>query len=220
MIVKEVISADIPPLRTSDSVTFALSVMEENRVQHLPVVNDRELLGVVAEFDLVNHPEQDDPLGNVRLSLPNAFIGEYQHIFDAMKMITGMKLSLLPVVDQRNCYIGLITLPDLIRYLTNNTAIVNPGGIIILEMAESSYSMAEISQIVESNDARILGAFLSNHPDSTLVELTLKLNRLDLTAILQTFDRYNYTIKATFAEKDDLDELKERYDALMNFLNV
>jgi signal-transduction protein with cAMP-binding, CBS, and nucleotidyltransferase domain len=184
------------------------------------VVNERELLGLVAEVDLVNHPEQDDPVGNVMLSLPNAFIGENQHIFDAMKMITEMKLSLLPVVDHRNTYMGLITLPSLIRQLTLITSVHNPGGIIILEMAENNYSMAEVAQIVESNDARILGAFVSSHPDSTLIQLTLKLNRVDLTPIIQTFQRYNYTIKATFAEKDDLDELKERYDALMNYLSI
>lgn len=220
MIVKDIISGEIMPLKTSDSVIFALNVMEENRIHHLPVVNERELLGLVAEFDLVNHPEQNDPVGNVMLSLHNAFISENQHIFDAMKMITEMKLSLLPVVDQRNFYIGLITLPNLIHHLTLITSVFNPGGIIILEMAENNYSMAEVAKIVESNDARILGAFVSSHPDSTLIHLTLKLNRVDLTPIIQTFQRYNYTIKATFAEKDDLDDLKERYDALMNYLSI
>jgi predicted transcriptional regulator len=220
MIVKDILSGDIIPLRTSDSVSFALNVMEESRVHHLPVVNERDLLGLVAESDLVNHAEQDDPVGNVKLSLPNAFIGEYQHIFDAMKMITEMKLSLLPVVDQRNSYMGTITLPNLLSYLTIHTSILNPGGIIILEMAANNYSLHEVSQIVESNDARILASFLGSHPDTTLVHLTLKLNSIDLTAIIQTFERYNYTIKATFAEKDDLDELKERYDSLMNYLSI
>lgn len=220
MIVKDFISGDIIPLRTSDSVSFALNAMEENRVHHLPVVNERELLGLVAEFDLVNHPDQDDPVGNVKLSLPNAFVGEYQHVFDAMKMITEMKLSLLPVVDQRNSYLGTITLFDLISNLTLHTSVLNPGGIIVLEMAANNYSMAEVAQIVESNDARILASFLGSHHDSTLVHLTLKLNSIDLTSIIQTFERYNYTIKATFAEKDDLDELKERYDSLMNYLNI
>lgn len=220
MIAKDIVSDEIIPLRTSDSVAFALNAMEEGRVHHLPVVNERELLGLVAEFDLVNHPDQDDPVGNVKLSMPNASIGEFQHLFDAMKMMTEMKLTLLPVVDQRNNYMGVITIPNLLRHLTTHCSLSNPGGIIVLEMAENNYSMAEIAQIIESNDARILGAFLGGHPDSTLVEVTLKLNKIDLTAIIQTFQRYNYTIKATFAEKDDLDELKERYDSLMNYLSI
>jgi acetoin utilization protein AcuB len=220
MIAKEIASDEILPLKTSDTCSFALNAMEENRVNHLPVVNERELLGVVSEFDLVNHLDINDPVGNVKLSLPNAFISDYQHVFDVMKMITEMKLSLLPVVDQRNSYIGVITLPGLIKYLTMNTSVLNPGGLIILEVAENNYSMAEISQIIESNNAKIIGAFFTTRPDSTLIDLTLKINDIDLNPVIQTFERYNYTIKATFAEKDDLDDLKERYDALMNYLSI
>lgn len=220
MIAKEIASYDILPLKTSDTCNFALNAMEENRVNHLPVVNERELLGVVSEFDLINHTDLMDAVGNVKLSLPNAFISDYQHVFDVMKMITEMKLSLLPVVDQRNTYNGVITLPNLVRFLTLNTSVLNPGSLIILEIAENNYSMAEISQIIESNDARIIGAFFTTRPESTLIDLTLKITNIDLNPVIQTFERYNYTIKATFAEKDDLDDLKERYDALMNYLSI
>jgi acetoin utilization protein AcuB len=220
MIAKEIASYEILPLNVTDTCSFALNAMEENRVMHLPVVNQRELLGLVTEFDLINHPDPQDIVGNVKLSLPNAFISAYQHVFDVMKMMTEMKLSLLPVVDQRNSYSGVITLPNLVRFLTLNTSVLNPGGLIILEVAENNYSMAEISQIVESNDARIIGAFFTTHPDSTLIDITLKINNIDLNSVIQTFERYNYTIKATFAEKDDLDDLKERYDALMNYLSI
>lgn len=220
MIAKEIASDDILPLKTSDTCSFALNAMEENRVNHLPVVNERELLGVVAEFDLVSHLDLHDPVGNVKLSLPHAFISDHQHVFDVMKMITEMKLSLLPVVDQQNSYTGVITLPNLVKYLTMNTSILNPGGLIVLEVAENNYSMAEISQIIESNNARIIGAFFTTRPDSTLIDITLKINDIDLNPVIQTFQRYNYTIKATFAEKDDLDDLKERYDALMNYLSI
>jgi CBS domain-containing protein len=220
MIAKEIASFDMLPLKTTDTCTFALNAMEENRVNHLPIVNDRELIGVITEFDLINHPDMNDMVGNVKLSLQNAFISAYQHVFDVMKMMTEMKLSLLPVVDQRNTYDGLITLPDLLRYLTLNMSVLKPGGIIVLEVAENDYSMAEISRIVESNDARIIGAYFNSRTDSTLIDLTLKINHIDLNPVIQTFERYNYTIKATFAEKDDVDELKERYDALMNYLNI
>ena len=220
MIAKEIASYDILPLNISDTCSFALNVMEENRVNHLPVVNERELLGVVTEFDLINHTDLHDLVGNVKLSLPNAFISDYQHVFDVMKMMTELKLSLLPVVDQRNLFSGVITLPNLLRFLTLNISVLNPGGLIVLEVAENNYSMAEISQIVESNDARIIGAFFTTRPDSTLIDLTLKINNTDLNPVIQTFERYNFTIKATFAEKDDLDDLKERYDALMNYLSI
>lgn len=220
MIAKEIATYDILPLSISDSISFSLNAMEENRVSHLPVVHERELIGLVSEFDLINHPDLNDTVGNVKFSLPNAFISEFQHVFDVMKMMTELKLTLLPVVEQKNLYSGVITLPNLLRYLTMNASILNPGGIIVLEVAENNYSMAEIGQIVESNDLKIIGAIFSTRPDSTVVDITLKINSIDINPVIQTFERYNYTIKATFAEKDDLDELKERYDALMNFLSI
>jgi signal-transduction protein with cAMP-binding, CBS, and nucleotidyltransferase domain len=220
MIAKEIATYDIIPLSVHDTIAFAMNALDEYRVNHLPLVNDRELLGLVSEFDLVNHPDQADTVGNVRLSLPNAFIESHQHVFDVMKMMTEMKLSVLPVADQRNIYSGLITPQNLVRFLTLNISVLNPGGIIILEVSENNYSMAEISQIVESNDAKIIGAFFTTRTDSILTDLTLKINNIDLNPVIQTFERYNYTIKATFAEKDDLDDLKERYDSLMNYLNI
>lgn len=220
MIAREIASDEIMPLKTSDSCAFALNLMEENRVHHLPVVNERDLLGLIAEFDLVNHPDQTDPVGNVRLSLPNAFVSEYQHIYDVMKIMTEMKLSVLPVVDQRQGYSGSITLPGLVRYISISISTLNPGGIIVLELSENDYSFAEIAKIIESNDARILSAYATPRADSTLLDLTVKVNVIDINPVIQTFERYNYHIKATFAEKDDLDDLKERYDALMNYLNV
>jgi acetoin utilization protein AcuB len=220
MIAKEIATFDIIPMNVTDTCTYALNAMDENRVSHLPLVNDREVLGVISEFDLINHSDLHDMVGNVKLSLPNAFISSYQHVFDVMKMMTEMKLSLLPVVDQKNTYHGVITLPNLLRYLTLNISVLNPGGIIVLEVAENNYSMAEISQIVESNDARIIGAFFTSRPDSTGIDIMLKINQTDLNAVIQTFERYQYTIKAIFAEKDDLDDLKERYDSLMNYLSM
>jgi CBS domain-containing protein len=220
MLVKDLTTDEILPLKTSDSCAFALWSMEENRVRHLPVVNERELLGLVSEFDVINHGDQDEPLGNIVLSLHNAFVTESQHVFDALKIVSEMRLSLVPVVNARNEYLGLITLEGLIGYFARNTYLMGPGAILVLRMNNRSYSMSEVAQIVESNDARILCSFLTSWPDSTMVDLTLKVNTLDIAPLIQTFNRFNYEIRATFAEKDDLDELKERYDSLMNYLNI
>ena len=220
MIAKELLTDEILPLKTSDTCAFALGVMEENRVHHLPVVNERELLGLISEFDISNHHKPGDPIGDVQLSLLNAFCNEYQHIFDVFKMFTEMKLSLLPVVDAKSNYMGIITLSKLVGAYSGHSSILDPGGIIILEMTENNYSLVEISNIVESNDARIMNMFITTYPDSTQIDVTIKINKIDIAAIIQTLSRYNYTIKATFTEKDNLDDLKERYDALMNYLNV
>ena len=116
MIVKELVTTEIMPLKTSDTCSFALLQMEENRVHHLPVVNERELLGLISEFDIINHGGPEDPIGAIPLSLSNAFLNDFQHAFDAFKMITEMKLSLVPVTDSHTNYLGIITLFNLINH--------------------------------------------------------------------------------------------------------
>ncbi len=220
MIVKELVSDEILPLKTSDTCSFALAQMEENRVHHLPIVNNRELLGLISEFDITNHGGPDDPVGSIQLSMSNVSVTDIQHVFDVFKLITDHKLSLVPVTDGKDSYLGIITLYKLVDYFAKNSSILNPGGIIVLEMTENDYFMGEIAHIIESNDARILALCVSSREDSTLIEVDIKVNVTDIVPILQTFQRYNYNVKATFGERDDLDDLRERYDSLMNYLNI
>ncbi len=115
----------------------------------------------------------------------------------------------------------MITQNDLIHYFADFSALKEPGAIIILEMSIHDYSLSQISQIVESNDAKILSLYISSHSSSTRLELTLKINRSDLTSIIQTFTRYNYTIQSTFMDHDDMDSLYEnRYDMFMKYLSI
>jgi acetoin utilization protein AcuB len=220
MIAKELLSETITPLNPSDSATFALSVMDEFRVSHLPIVQDLNLIGLISDTDIYSFNNMEEPVGNHNLSLAQAYVTDKQHIFDAIKIFSTLSLSLLPVVTENNQYLGTITQNDLIRHLADIFAIDNPGGVIILEINEKDYVLTEIARIIESNDAKLLSLSITSFQDSTKLEVTLKLNRMDLEPILQTFNRFNYSVKASFSENTNYETLKERFDSLMNYLNV
>jgi len=99
-------------------------------------------------------------------------------------------------------------------------AVSQPGSVIVLEMSQNDYSMSEIAQIIESNDARILSMYITSKIDSTNMEVILKVNKQDLNSIIQTFNRYNYSIKASYGQEEDPEDLRDRFDSLMNYLNV
>ncbi len=220
MIAKELISDGVLPLMTSDTGTNALSWMEEYRVLHLPIVNNQEFLGLISEFDLHDLTDLKQPLGHIRLSLHAAVIYEYQHVFDVLKVFNEFKLTLLPVIDENNNYIGSITLHSLIERLGDIIPVGNVGGIIVLNVDQRSLVLSEIARIVESNDARILAMFVNTSPDSTEIEVSIKIDKMDISAIMQTFTRYNYSIKSSFSQGDDENDLRKRYNALMNYLNI
>lgn len=220
MLAKELISTEIIPLKTSDTGLYAQKAMEEFKVSHLPIVNNVDFLGLITEEDvfLLNDPEE--PIGNHTLSLAMPYVDQYQHIYDVVLLIANEKLTLVPVLNKSNHYLGVITLQDLVGHFGHITAVQNPGGIIVLELNENDYSMAEIAQIIESNDAKILSSYITSHQDSTKIEVTLKINKIDIYPILQTFNRYNYIVIASFSETNYKNDLMDRYNSLMTYLNL
>jgi CBS domain-containing protein len=221
MLAKEMISDVIPSLRTSDTGISALNWMDIFKVSHLPIVNDIDFLGLVSETDIYDLNQPEEPIGNHQLSLVRPYINENQHILEAMEMASRLKLSLVPVLDHRKHYLGVITITEMLHYFADFAALKNPGGIVVLQLNHNDYSLAQIAQIVEGNDAKILGTFLASNQDTTQIELSLKLNVIDLTSIIQTFNRYNYTVKGSYMKHDEEEDLLEdRYNLLMKYLNT
>ena len=220
MIARQLIIESIPPIGPEESGINALRMMDELRVSQLPIVKDEEFTGLISDTDILNLNNFTEAIGKNPLSLSNAYVRENQHIYDVIRLFDSMKLDILPVLDEKGHYIGSITLGSLIHAVSGMMALDNPGGIIILEINDKDYLLTEIAQIVESNDAKILGMYITTYPDSTRMDVTLKVNRIDVGAILQTFVRYNYIIKASFSEDTYTESLKERFDSLMNYLNI
>ncbi len=221
MLAKDLISDEIPAIRTSETAVEALNWMEVFRVSHLPIVNNEEFLGLISDADIFDLNNPNEAIGNHKLSLIRPSVRSGQHIYEVMEVAARLKLTIVPVLDNHNKFLGVVRMTDLLHYFSQLSAIEKPGGIIVLEITESDYSMTEISQIIESNNAKILSMYVNTLTDSTKLEVTLKVNVTDITSIIQTFNRYEYNIKASFMEFDEQDDLyNERYDLFMRYLNI
>jgi CBS domain-containing protein len=221
MLAKDLISDVVPALRTSDNGQKALYWMDIFRISHLPIVNNQDFLGLMSDKDIYDHNMADEPIGNHSLSLFSPFVTYDQHLYEVIELTSRLNLTVVPVLDHNNLYLGVITLNDLLHYFADFSALKEPGAIIVLDMNVHDYSLSQISQIIEGNDAKILSVCVSSHSASTKVEVTLKINRTDLSAITQTFNRYNYVIKGTFMDEDDMNSFYEnRYEMFMKYLNI
>jgi acetoin utilization protein AcuB len=221
MLAKDLISDVIPALRTSDSGQKALYWMDIFRISHLPIVNNEDFLGLISDKDIYDLNMADEPIGNHSLSLFSPYVTLDQHIFEVIELTSRLNLSVVPVLDHNNHYMGLITMNHLIHYFGEISALKQPGGIIVLEINANDYSLSEIAQIVESNDAKILSLYINSYSNSMKMEVNIKINRKELTSIIQTFNRYNYIVKASFMDENDLDSLYEnRYEQFMKYLSI
>ncbi|HEY8927699.1 MAG TPA: CBS domain-containing protein [Mucilaginibacter sp.] len=220
MLAIELIADAIPPVHTSDSIRTALDRMVEFRVRHLPIVNEDQFLGLLSENDTLTETDLQTPIGALALSLVNPYVLEDQHIYDVIRLFNERQLTVVPVLDANKNYSGLITINALPKYFAGLTAVDQPGGIIVLEISNKNNSLAHMSQIVESDNAQILSSYVRSFPDSTRMEVTLKVNKQDISNILSTFMRYEYDIKATFNHSDENDNSRDRYNSLMNYLSL
>jgi acetoin utilization protein AcuB len=221
MVAKDLISEVIPSLKTSDLGQTALNWMEIFKISHLPIVNNQEFLGLISDTDIFDMNQPNEPIGNHALTLYKPYVTTEQHIFEVIGLASRLKLSVVPVLDSKNNYKGVITSNDLIRHIAGISSMDQPGGIIVLEVIDRDYSLSQIAQIVESNNVKILSMYITSSPASTLLEVTLKVNTSDLVSVIRTFERYNYEVKTWVTDNDSMDRFySERFDLLMKYLNI
>jgi acetoin utilization protein AcuB len=220
MLASELINDLIPPLKTSDSGEKAIALMQDYKVSHLPIVNDEQFLGLISEEDIVSLNNPQEVIGNHMLSLTHPFVYDWQHLYDAIKLMSDMDLTVVPVLDVKETYLGVLSLNSLMDYFADLTAVSNPGAILVLEIGQRNYSLSEIARIVESNDAHILSSYIYSDVDSTKMHVTLKIDKEDITPIIQTFQRFNYTVRSFYQPKNEHDDTMDRFDSFMKYLNI
>ncbi len=221
MVAKDLISDVVPSLKTSDTGQTALNWMEIFRISHLPIVNNLDFLGLISDSDIYDMNQPEEPIGNHALTLFKPFVTSEQHLFEVIGLASRLKLTVVPVLDDKSHFKGVITTTDLVRYLAGISSMDQQGGIIVLELIERDYSLSQIAQIVESNNVKVLSMYVTSPPDSTRLEVTIKVNTNDLVSVIRTFERYNYDIKTWVTSDDSMDRFySERFDILMKYMNI
>jgi CBS domain-containing protein len=214
----ELITEEIPPLTHTDTGEKALRWMDELKVSHLPVLKNGNFVGVLSESDVLDRMDLAETLDKLFDHLPRPYVFENAHIYEVLARIADHRVSVLPILDKDEKYLGCTSVYHLLTVIANTGSIKETGGIIVVEMNAADYSMVKIAQIVEGNNAKILSSYIMSSPDSTKIEVTLKINMIELSSIIRTFERYDFVIKASFQKSDVDDDLQQRYDSLMNFL--
>jgi CBS domain-containing protein len=218
MTAEELITEEIPPLLHTDNGEKALAWMEECKVSHLPVLKNGNYVGTVSETLILDRQDLTETLDKLFDHLPRPYVFAGAHVYEVLSKISDLKVTVLPILDQNERYLGCTDIHHLMCAIANTGSIKETGGILVLEVNSVDYSMAQIAQIIESNGAKILSSFLLSSNDSTRVEVTLKINELELDRIIRTFERYDYTIKASYQKGQFDDDVQFRFDALMNYL--
>lgn len=219
MIAKELISNSILPLLPDNTAEQALSMMSVYHVKHLPVVKDDILLGILSEEQAASC-DLETKIRDIKISSTYIYVSAFDHVFEILSRLAENNITVVPVVDDNEKFLGLISQEDLLKFYANSFSFTEPGSIVVLETSKRGYVLSEVARVVELENASIISSFITSSNESEVTLLTLKINQQEISNIIAALERYGYKIKATFTEEEYEDDLKDRYDQLMNYLNV
>ena len=219
MKLSEFITNDIKPLNSNSKISDLQHLFNQLTYSHIPIQDDNKIyLGSFSEND-AHCFESDKTVNDYKYAIENFFVRDSTLWLDVLEAFAVNSTNIMPVLNHQNMYLGYYELKEVISLFKESPFFSEPGGILVIEKGINDYSFSEISQIVESNNGKLLGAFISKmKPD--LVQVTLKIGNTGLNETIQTFRRYSYNIVSGHEEDSYLESLKERSDYLNKYLNI
>ena len=210
----------IPRLELEDSVGKALQIINDFKVSHLPVVSEEKYLGLISEDDLLDANNKKMHIQLLQDEFIDISIKENEHFLQAVNISNQYQTSVVPVVNEEKEFLGSISGQNLLRTLGNFSGAQEIGGIIVLEMERSQFTISEISRIVESNEATILHLNTTIQPETGLLTVTIHINKKELSMVVAAFERYEYDVLYYFGEEKFENEIHSNYRHLMNYLDI
>lgn len=220
MLARELNKDLIPQLKLDDTVAKALQLMTDYKVTHLPVVSNEIYLGLISEENLLDIDNNKLTIEAFQVDLMPAFIKTSDHFIHAVNISNEYKTNVVPVVNEAQQLVGTITSQSLLEAFAFFSGADEPGGIIVLEMERSQFSISEISRIVESNDATIYHLNTTVVPVTGFLNVTIQINKRELAVIVAAFKRYEYDVIYYFGDEKFESQIDTNYQNLMNYLKL
>lgn len=216
----DLLSKAILPLNPRDPVARALDLMDEFKTSVLPVVANGRLLGLMKDSATLDNSNPAATVETLMDKVEIPYVRDRQHLYDVLKLMAAMGLSVVPVLDMGGRYLGVVSEHEAMRRMAELANASVTGSVLVLDIARNDYSLQQIARIVEDEGARILSLFCSDVPDSMRMEVTLKVNREDVRAIIQAFERFEYNVHTTFQGSKAEDDLRDRYEDVMRIIKM
>ncbi len=207
-------------IQNADSVQQALEKLQDMLCRELIVLNGEEYIGFVNETILLDAEDEDAPLSSIKINTPPIQLKFDQHPYDALVMMTVYNSTLIPILDQDNKFIGVSTQLDILKAISLIQSQNESGAIIVLTIGLHDFSLSQIAHLVESDNCRILNCATKVNLDNDNIEVTLKVDKSNINALLNSFLRHNYTIMETHNTIAAFDDTADRYEQLMNYINI
>lgn len=214
------IEPTIPVLKPNDSVDDALRMMSDTHFDRLPLIDKGVYISIIKEPALLDWEDPDTKLSKFPYDIIRPACIVTAHPFDAVKVAIQFKLPVVPVLNERQEYLGCVSRDALFHYLGESGSLSEQGGIIVMEVKPQDYVLSQIARIAENEDVKILNSRVYLNPQTDMLEVTLKMNKVELQRVVSALERYDYVVKEVYGDIPAQNDLDDRYKLLMNYLNI
>lgn len=219
MLVKDFITKEVPVLKSFDTVEYALALMEDIKLKHLPLVSNGVYCCLLSDKDLYAMPQI-----NMQLGEPSAFapsVTPEHHLFEVLRLMSHFNLSMIPVVTAEGEYTGAVTRELLTDMLAEVCNVETEGSVVVLELVPQDYVLTDIARLIESNQAHVLSLLSHIEKETGKLILSVKIDLEDASPVIRSFERFNYTVLYYYMKKGMVDDLlKKRMDELLYYMNM
>lgn len=219
MIIKNLADNLIFPLKPTDNVGFALESFEILKQEFLPVIDNDELIGLVYKNEILKINKSRKIKSFIKNDI-NFIVNENFHFFEAINIFHRFKVPYLITVDNQNRYTGNISFQSILNHIASSYTLQAEGSVINLKVSAGNYSLNEINRIIESEDAKIIGLEIFKIPETSLLILNIKLNTLYIDRIVFSLQRFGYEITDTFFNRSLVNDVEDRYQSLVKYLEL
>ncbi len=222
MFIHEILNPDYVPLRASNTVADGLEAMDEQHVDVIALIDftTGRLLGVINRESLVQESDLEQTLFS-KLQRNPYTISSDLHVADALREMHLHNKDFAVVTDPDKMYTGIVFRKDMQNAISGLLNSGREGSVIMVELAPSDYSLIDLVRIIESEGARILSLGVDTPGNQEQrFRVSVKLNTDDIDPILRALNRYGYVITSKTENTGSDEELHDRADEFMRFLNI
>ena len=218
MILNQHVINDLTPIEADTKISELRVVFNQLTYSHIPIQKNGVFLGCLSENDIYCL-DSDKIINDILYAIEGFYVKKNSTWLNVLGEFASNDCNIMPVLDSKNNYLGYYQLVDIISLFNKTPFLSEPGGIIIVEKAYNDYSLSEISQIIESNNVKLLGLFVSSQEDD-MTQITIKIENSDLNTIFESLRRYGYNIILGHEDDEFLKMLKDRSSYLNRYLNL
>jgi predicted transcriptional regulator len=212
--------AGYPWVQHTESVATALAMMEDEQLTHLPVVEGTTYQGLVSREALYEVSDDSIALDQLGWPLPRPSVKPTDHFLAAVQVMGEQGLSLVPVITEQQELLATISALELTTAIGKFLGLQAGGALLVLEKEAQHYTASEVAKLVESNDAQLLQLNTTVNAQTGNIQITIRLNKYEVSDVIATFQRYDYTVRFYVGEEQYANELKSNYDHLIHYLKI